>query len=385
MSNSNIIIYRDSLLPISETFIQQQTLRLKKFNPYYVGYKKVKNGLSLPEKQMIVNSKDTNPKNKISEVLQKKWGWNPFLVSRMKKVNPSLIHAHFGPDGLIASSFAKKLNIPLLVTFHGFDATIKREELMKQAFNTRLYASNLDQLIKSGTLFIAVSDFIKEKLIQKGFPKEKIITHYVGINLDLLQPNEKIKRENTILFVGRLVKNKGCDHLLRAFREMNDAHPNVNLEIVGDGPEKNHLQTLASSLNIKNVCFKGKLPYEEVIARMNAAKIFCVPSIEVESGASEGFGMVFAEANAMGLPVVSYKTGGIPEAIQHGKSGLLSTPGEWKDLGDSMNRLLSDEQLWHEYSVNGISRVQELFDMDKQTEKLEKIYENVLSHSEHTH
>jgi len=157
MNQKNVIIYRDSLLPGSETFIQQQTFRLKKFIPYYVGYKKVKNGLTLPTDQVIVHSSDTNPKNKLSEVLLKKWGWNPFLLAKMKKVNPSLIHAHFGPDGLIASSFSKKLNIPLVVTFHGFDATTKREELLKQAFNTRLYAKNMKQECvlfgKTGAIF----------------------------------------------------------------------------------------------------------------------------------------------------------------------------------------------------------------------------------------
>jgi len=182
-----------------------------------------------------------------------------------------------------------------------------------------------------------------------------------------------------------LVKNKGCDHLLRAFKEINETRPEVKLEIVGDGPEKKHLQTLVSSLNINNVCFTGKLPYEEVIEKMNHSKIFCVPSIEIETGASEGFGMVFAEANAMGLPVVSFKTGGIPEAVKHEETGLLAEPGDWQELSENLSLLLSDEQLWSKYSINGIKRTNDLFDMDKQTEKLEKIYENVLSQFDPTH
>lgn len=84
----------------------------------------------------------------------------------------------------------------------------------------------------------------------------------------------------------------------------------MKLIIIGDGPLREKYYKLAKE-NIKNYEFLGVQSHEKVRLWMNRAKVFCVPSITVETGASEGFGMVFAEANSMGLPVVSFKTGGL--------------------------------------------------------------------------
>ncbi len=113
---------------------------------------------------------------------------------------------------------------------------------------------------------------------------------------------------------------------------------------------------------------------------MNRARVFCVPSVTVDSGASEGFGMVFAEAQAMGLPVASFETGGIPEAVVHGETGLLARERDTAGLAQNIIALLSDRAMWERFSDAGRRRARELFDIRRQTAALEDIYRAVLHH-----
>ncbi len=112
---------------------------------------------------------------------------------------------------------------------------------------------------------------------------------------------------------------------------------------------------------------------------MNCARVFSVPSVTSVSGASEGFGIVFAEAQAMGLPVASFATGGIPEVVSHGETGLLAAERDWEGLARHISSLLSNDSLWRRLSAAGQARVRDLFDLRRQTGALEEIYDRVLS------
>jgi len=111
---------------------------------------------------------------------------------------------------------------------------------------------------------------------------------------------------------------------------------------------------------------------------MNRARVFCVPSITAHSGDTEGFGMVFAESQAMGLPVASFSSGGIPEVVVHGETGLLAIEKDWESLARHIISLLTDDPLWRHYSATAVARVREVFDLQRQTEILEDLYDRVL-------
>src|SRR5208283_3216521 len=121
--NPNVIVYRDELLPFSETFILAQGGGLRRYTPYYLGSKAVK-GLRINPQQMItVNRSKLKWLGKAQEIVFKIWKVAPGLYTRLSKLQPVLVHAHFGPDSIFALSIAKYLKIPLVVTFHGFDVT----------------------------------------------------------------------------------------------------------------------------------------------------------------------------------------------------------------------------------------------------------------------
>jgi glycosyltransferase involved in cell wall biosynthesis len=214
--------------------------------------------------------------------------------------------------------------------------------------------------------------------MEAGFPESKLIVHYIGVDLHQFSAQHAPLKDEIVLFVGRLVEKKGCEHLLHAMRIVQRRVDKARLVVVGDGPLRGRLSELASGLGVR--CeFLGVLSSSMICNQLNAAKVFCVPSVTARNGDSEGLGMVFLEAQAMGLPVVSFDHGGIPEAVCHGKTGLLAPEGNHEVLADHILRYLLEPEFASVCGRSGAERVRTGFDLRKQTEKLEQLYEDVIA------
>lgn len=367
-------IFSGRLLPASETFIRAQAEGLTQFEPLYVGARRVA-GLTLPADRTIVVNQG-GLKGKGQEYLFKRLGFSPQLNRQLQRSHPTLIHAHFGVCGTLALPLARALQRPLLVTFHGFDACMSDAYAKQDSLSTQVYLHRRDALKKEAHTFIAVSHFIKNKLIERGFPSDKIRVHYIGIDTQQFSPDPAINREQIVLFVGRLTEKKGCEHLIRAMASVQQKLPQAQLVVIGDGVLRQSLEALAAS-TLKQYRFLGVQPSSVVREWMNRARIFAVPSVVAKSGDAEGFGMVFAEAQAMNLPVVSFATGGIPEAVAHEKTGFLAPAGDWRSLAQYILQLFQNPQLWKQMSHAGRKHIQTNFNLTAQTKTLEKIYTSV--------
>ena len=297
----------------------------------------------------------------------------PSLVQqrRLARESPILIHAHFGPDACDAMSLARALDVPLVVSLHGYDVAASDDSL------PWLYLRRRDLLRVQGSRFICVSEFIRNEALKKGMPAEKTLVHYTGIDTDLFRPDPTIPRCPIVLFVGRLAPNKGCDYLIRAMVHVQRVMPEIRLVIIGDGPLRERLEEQACAV-LDNVEFLGVQSPEVVSEWMNRARVFSVPSVTIESGEAEGFGMAFAEAQGMGLPVVSFAIGGVSEVVAHDQTGFLVSERDWEALAAKVLVLLQSQALWSQFSEAGKARVEKLFDIRKQAIILENIYENVL-------
>jgi glycosyltransferase involved in cell wall biosynthesis len=371
-----VLIYRDKLLPYSETFIKAQGEALRNCNAYYAGARLVRD-ISLPAEKVLVVLNKGHFWQRPAELAFKMFGFSPRLYRAFDQLRPDLIHAHFGTDGALMLPVANSLGIPLVVTFHGFDATITDEYARRSFYLHRKYLRRRNDLKRDVRLFIAVSEFIRNKMIETGYPAEKIKVHYIGIDVNKFVSDPNVQREPIVLFVGRLIERKGCQYLIRAMAQVQEFMPSVRLVVIGNGPFRTHLERLSKEL-LQNYLFLGPQPPESVRTWLNRAKVFAVPSITVESGEAEGFGIVFAEAQAMGLPAVSFASGGIPEAVSHAETGFLAPERDWKLLAKYILDLLVDEKLWLRFSKAGRERVLELFNIDSQARKLEEIYGAVL-------
>jgi colanic acid/amylovoran biosynthesis glycosyltransferase len=365
MCPDTVIIYRDTLLPQSETFILSQAESLSSFTPFYVGARKVP-GIEVPaDRRLFVN--DGGWLGRYREIRFKVFGRiSPEHRDALVRRKPRLVHAHFGPDGVLAMTIARSLRIPLIVTLHGFDATARDDAARKSFYSHRKYVKHRGDLIRNCSKVIAVSRFIAEKASQQGFPAENTVVHYIGVDIDEFQSTPGRVREPIVLFVGRLVDKKGCSYLIRAMAEVQRSMPDVELVIIGDGSLRGALEAEAKA-SLRKYRFLGAQPSPIVREWMGRAKVFSVPSITADSGDAEGFGIVFAEAQAMGVPVASFASGGIPEAVANGETGLLSPEKDWRSLARDIALLLREDDLWKRMSDLARRRVAEHFDLRKQT------------------
>jgi len=297
----------------------------------------------------------------------------------LRKLQPALLHAHFGFSGLRALPLARRLAIPLVVTFQGCDATLHDEFFRTNRFYAgRVYLRRRGVLNEQAALLIAVSNFIRDEMIRQGFSADKIVVHYVGVDTELFCPNPSVKRENFVLFTGRLDEKKGCEYLIRAMAKVQTTSPNLELVLIGDGPLRKGLEQLAAE-NLRSYRFLGFQPPDVVRQWMNRARVFGAPSIRAQSGDAEGYPNAFAEAQSMGLPVVSFNSDGVREAVVHCKTGFLAPERNVEGLSHYLQVLCADESLAARMGETARAHVRAHFNLRTQTRKLEGLYQQVLS------
>src|ERR1700761_7341444 len=331
-----VIIFRHNLFRISEPFITQQAQQLQRYQPIYMG--RLRFG-SAPEQAVSLALQDMRLGLPII-------GWQ--LLSRTPRPyrrllgmrRPALIHAHFGVEGVYALPLARQLGIPLITTFHGFDATLSTAALLRSPAwaNYPLFRRSL---ARQGDLFLCASSFIRARVLAMGFPAERTKIHYIGVDCAAIQPRAPVEETRAILRVARLVEVKGTRHLIGAFARLAERFADVELLIVGDGPLKDALQTLAQSLGVgARVRFLGPRPYPDVLGLMRKAATLVRASVRAGDGRVEGLGMVLLEAAATGVPTIGSRIGGIPEGVIDGETGFLAPERDEEALAGRMATLL---------------------------------------------
>ncbi len=376
-----VAIYRELLLPFSETFIAEQAHALTRYRPFYVGLARVAGSLIAAEEDAVVAGGSSRS---VGNLMWKAAGladrrWLRDIAARA----PALVHAHFGRDALRGLVLARLMGVPALATFHGYDATVLPPWSWRHgcsALRWRWYRRRLRVRLTGGLTCIAVSRFIRDRLLALGAPSDRVHVRYIGVDLDTLDEPLRHRIEHRgarVLFVGRLVEKKGCGDLLAACARV-AATRALELTVIGDGPLRPRLEAMAREV-LPTVRFLGAQPPVVVRAELARARVFCGPSKRALDGDAEGLGMVFLEAQAMGVPVVSYRSGGIPEAVADGSSGDLVAEGDVEGLAAAIVRLLGDDDRWLRMSVAGRCLVATTFDVRTCTRALESLYDEVVA------
>ena len=267
-------------------------------------------------------------------------------ISRLHRERPiDVIHAHAAlPCGQAASLLARRLVIPFVVTVHGLDV-FNSCFLDGIPAEWRRRASIV--VYQSAAGVICVSRKVQQILLS-GMPGGVYSTVvYNGANAELFSPHpdRPISRatsapEQEILVVGSLIATKGQELVLRAIHRLAGSLPQLQCRIIGEGPDRQRLETLANDLGIpQRVHFLGRQSRTSVADAMRRCSIFVLPS------SNEGLGCVYLEAMACGKPVVACRGQGIEEIIEHQKNGWLISPDNLDELGQAISTLLrSPEQ-----------------------------------------
>lgn len=271
----------------------------------------------------------------------------------------AVVNAHWLlPQGFVAAIAGKLTRTPLATTIHGGDVFDLQGRVLGIFKRWALHHSAA----------VTVNSSATKKAIAAISPNTDTVTIPMGVDLPDA-PDEKrvqgIRHDHgsangpLLLFVGRLVFEKGLDDLFRAVALLSEDGINANLIVAGTGQDQEALQTLAHSLGLdKNVSFLGWIAPDQVHSYMAAADIFVGPSKQSESGWREGLGLVFLESMAAGTPVVATASGGIPDIVQHGRTGLLVAEEAPGAIAAAITQLLSDPSLASQMVANGRSLVQ---------------------------
>jgi glycosyltransferase involved in cell wall biosynthesis len=372
----HVAIFRHNLFRISEPFITQQAEQLRRYTPLYLG--RLRFGAA-PEGADSLALQDLAPRCPWPLVGWQMLGASPRPWQRLLgERRPALIHAHFGIEGVYALPLARRLGVPLVTTFHGFDATLSTAALLCQPAWAR-YALGRHRLARDGSLFLCASAFIRERILALGFPAERAKVHYIGVDCDAVAPRDEGEETPTVLHVARLVPVKGTSTLIRAFAAVAGRRREVRLVIVGDGPLKQPLEREARSLGVADrIRFLGARPHAEVMGLMRRAAVVALPSVRTGTGRVEGLGMTLLEAAATGVPVVASDLGGIPECVLDGQTGFLVPERDAGALAGRIEDLLADPALRRRMGGQARALVERRFDLCQQTKTLESLYDSVL-------
>lgn len=378
-----VLVYKPELLPYSETFIKEQILAYQKWQGVLVGHHRVPQGLSLEDLDIRLLLND--PPGHIEDVLWRFRRWLGLTQRRelnlLAQENAQLLHAHFGTVAVDIWPTAKALNLPMVVTLHGYDINIYREwwEQGHGGYRRRTYPQKLLALAREPNVqFIAVSSAIRQRAIEYGIPEDKIRVCHIGVDTNRFKPGPPplSQRTQRVLFIGRLIEKKGAKYLIEAFKKTSEKIPNAELIIVGDGPERTSLEQIAAEIS-PNIKFLGALDTHRIQEQLSQARVFCLPSITASNGDAEGLPIVILEAQACGLMVITSAFGAIGDAVTDQETGFIFQEGDTTRLSEILTMTLSDDSLAEEYSSKSRAHAVANFDISSNTENLEMIYNEI--------
>lgn len=276
-----------------------------------------------------------------------------------------LIHAHSAlPCGAAAMLLSERLRIPFVVTVHGLDAYSSRQA---GAVVGKWCKRISKQVYESASAVICISNKVREQVAQAANVRTVVV--YNGVDTSLFSPGPE-RNPLTILSVGNLIPTKGHAVLLRAFAAASRIVPDCELEIIGEGPQRNELPDLAAKLGIADrLRFLGPRSRAEVAHAMRNCAVFALPS------SYEGLGCVYLEAMASGKPAIGCRGQGIDEIIESGKTGLLVAPESESELAESLIRLLRDKQLRERLGIAAHETVFTRHSIAHQAVQLAQVYQ----------
>ena len=295
----------------------------------------------------------------------------PFLSHK----SYDIIHCQFSTLGVFGVWF-RQLGLvegKLISTFRGSDIS---KFLPK--WGEKVY----QELFQETDFFLANCDFFKSKAVNLGCDPNKIHVHGSGIDCSKFSfkerhfPNDGIRIATT----GRLVEKKGIEYVIAAVAKVALTYPNIEYNIIGDGPLRENFEKLIAKLNVDRIVkLLGWKQQKEIVDILDDCHIFVAPSVTGPDGNQDAPVNTLKEAMAMGLPVISTLHGGIPELVEDGISGFLVAERDSDAIAEKLIHLIEHSEDWKKMGKAGRVRVEANYDMNKLNDELVEIYQNLLN------
>jgi glycosyltransferase involved in cell wall biosynthesis len=290
----------------------------------------------------------------------KSWDWEitSGYLQAFRKARAEVVLAEYGPTGVAVMPACEIAGIPLVVHFHGYDAS--KTDVLNS------YRASYRELFGNAAAVVAVSTAMRNRLLEIGAEPQRTHLNVYGIDCRRFGGGSADKSPPTFIAVGRFVEKKAPYLTILAFANVVRQCPEARLRMTGDGILLGPCKDLAVALGISEfVTFLGAQPHDVVSWEMKQARAFVQHSIEAADGDCEGTPLAVLEAGATGLPVVSTRHAGIPDVVADGNTGFLVNERDVAGMADRMLRLATDPALAGRMGADGRQRVSTQFTMER--------------------
>ena len=349
------------------------------------------------QRNFVVLTSRQTPQDEVVKFDQQMWEENRIKVirdsakvllptQRLAKVATDLFIAHdcenviFGasaPLGLLAKSLRKAGAKHIVALTHGHEVWWARMPLFSAAL--RRIGAQADQMTYLGEF---TRGAVANALLREDH--SKLVHLPPGVDLSRFTPAAKsvelqkkwgIEDAPVIVSIGRLVARKGSDQLIKAMPEVLKQFPKSKLLLVGTGNYQKRLERLVRNLKVEeSVIFTGRVDHDLLPDYFRLGDIFAAPCRSRYGGLEvEGLGIVYLEASACGVPVIAGKSGGAPDAVLDGKTGLLVNGRDHRDVGAALIKLLSDQPLRQKMGADGRVWMEQLWSWEGIGARFEEI------------
>lgn len=302
---------------------------------------------------------------KVKKKLQN--GFTPsekLLLFSLRKEKVDCVLAEYATTAADSMKVVKYLNLPLIVHFHGYDASQK--DVIEQ------YGEKYKEVFDYASKVIVVSKKMYEDVLHLGCPPEKLSINCYGPDDSFFKIKPEFNNQNFVS-IGRFVQKKAPDLTIMAFKKVVDGFPDAKLIMAGDGVLLEACKNLTESLGLQNnISFPGALNREQVQELFRYTLAFVQHSVVAKNGDSEGTPVAIIEAQAAGLPVISTYHAGIPDVVLNEETGLLVEENDVDGMANNMIRILEEENLAEQLGNAAKKRVMENFTLEKHLSILEK-------------
>ena len=284
-----------------------------------------------------------------------------------------LVHSHFGINGVMIQSVCDEMNLPHVVTFHGFDISSAPQRWPA-------YKRELEKLFQKIRFAIVISEEMGHRVAAMGCPREKILVSYLGVPLDEYPFVDRSGHHGPVRFLhaGRITGKKGVPDLVRAFASAFPEPGAAVLEIAGDGEEYDEvIETIKKVKPVNHVNMHGRLPDEDLKELREKADVFVLNCRVDAQGTKEGLPISTLEAAATGLPAISTYHAGIPESILDGETGYLVKEFDTEAFAERM-RLMTDKDRRLEMGLQARKFMERKFDLQVCNTRLSEIYKEAV-------
>jgi glycosyltransferase involved in cell wall biosynthesis len=300
------------------------------------------------------------------------------VLAVLQKENAKLLHIYFGHIAVHLLPLIQRWDRRTVVSFHGADAMVDLTKPAYRAATLRMLDLVRMVLVRSDSLGAALRSF--------GCPPDKIRVQRTGVPLQDIkfrEPQWPTDGRWHLIQAGRLVEKKGLKTTLQAFARFKELFPLARLTVAGEGPLQDELEKFATHLKLGgSVAFSGFLSQRALRELFYEAHLFVHPSETASDGNQEGVPNSMLEAMATGLPVFATTHGGIPEAIDHGVSGMLVNERDYEALATELISAARQPDLLARLGQAGRRAVEANFDQAIQTRQLEDTYIELMNEAD---